>query len=320
MEGFMMPISTLQSRFSSLPHGLLRLDHGLVNSYFLSAEDSEKWVVLDTGKSSCRNLILETARTQFGTGNRPEAILLTHGHMDHSGSALALATHWNVPVYAHPAEMPFLTGKSDYPPFDALVGGGAFVFVSKFMSRKGQNLRHWIRELPPEGAIPGLENWKWIHTPGHTPGHISVYSKADRLLMAGDAFCTTNHESLTSMLFTKSKEIHRPPATSTMNWQAAAESVRRLAALQPKLAAAGHGLPMSGPELQSGLANLARDFEKEIPEQGRYTQEPAWRDMREVYHAPSREFSARQIAGLAVVCAGAALISASLLRGRKRRG
>ena len=65
---------------------------------------------------------------------RPEAILLTHGHMDHAGSALDLANFWDVSVFAHPLELPYLTGRSKYPPLDPTVGGfmallGRFVSV-----------------------------------------------------------------------------------------------------------------------------------------------------------------------------------------------
>lgn len=46
------------------------------------------------------------------------AILLTHGHLDHAGSCPELAEAWNVNVYAHRLELPYLTGKSTHPPLD----------------------------------------------------------------------------------------------------------------------------------------------------------------------------------------------------------
>ena len=65
-------------------------------------------------------LISPTAPAE-GAGAPPEAIVLTHGHFDHAGSALQLAEYWDVPIYAHRLEMPYLTGKADYPPPDPTI-------------------------------------------------------------------------------------------------------------------------------------------------------------------------------------------------------
>ncbi|MFC8689659.1 MBL fold metallo-hydrolase [Brevibacillus porteri] len=46
---------------------------------------------------------------------KPKAIVLTHAHFDHIGSLEGLLRMWDVPVYAHQKELPFLTGKEDYP-------------------------------------------------------------------------------------------------------------------------------------------------------------------------------------------------------------
>ena len=70
----------------------------------------------------------------FGHGNRPAAILLTHGHFDHVGALKTLAEEWDVPVYAHTLELPYLTGRSSYPPPDPSVGGGAMAAMSSTTS------------------------------------------------------------------------------------------------------------------------------------------------------------------------------------------
>ena len=78
---------------------------------------------------------LPAQRTWRGSGTRdmsPEAIVLTHGHADHSGSAAELSDSWDVPVYAHRLELPFFTGLSAYPPPDPTVGG-PFALLSRFM-------------------------------------------------------------------------------------------------------------------------------------------------------------------------------------------
>src|SRR5690606_18229491 len=72
-----------------------------VNLYFISNPDNS-WVLVDAGVYGSAGKIKEAAADLFGEGNRPKAILLTHGHFDHIGSVKELANEWDVPVYAHP--------------------------------------------------------------------------------------------------------------------------------------------------------------------------------------------------------------------------
>src|SRR6478672_9514269 len=88
----------------------------IANAYFVG--ESTRWVVVDTCAPGNERRIRRAAERRFGRGARPEAILLTHGHFDHAGSAGPLADAWNVPIYAHSLELPYLTGKAKYPPFD----------------------------------------------------------------------------------------------------------------------------------------------------------------------------------------------------------
>jgi glyoxylase-like metal-dependent hydrolase (beta-lactamase superfamily II) len=105
-----------------------------------------------------------------------------------------------------------------------------------------------------------LDDWKWIHTPGHTDGHVSFFRESDRTLIVGDAFCTTKQESLLAIAEQK-PELHGPPAYYTSDWEAAKRSVELLASLRPQTIAAGHGSPMSGPDVASALELLAANFD-----------------------------------------------------------
>ena len=126
------------------------------NVYFIGRPGA-RWVVVDAGLPGRAAEIIEATEARFGAGSRPEAILLTHGHMDHIGSARALAEHWNVPIYAHPLEMPYLTGRSPYPPSDPTVGG-AIAFLSRFWRAAPRDLSPHLRELP-NGKVPGATGW-----------------------------------------------------------------------------------------------------------------------------------------------------------------
>jgi len=98
--------------------------------------------------------------------------------------------------------------------------------------------------------------------------------------MAGDAFITTNQESAYAVAVQR-PELQGPPMYFTQDWDAACESVRRLAALEPELAVTGHGRAMRGPEMRAALHLLARDFDQiAVPEHGRYVVDPVRVDTR----------------------------------------
>jgi glyoxylase-like metal-dependent hydrolase (beta-lactamase superfamily II) len=127
-----------------------------------------------------------------------------------------------------------------------------------------------VKPLPDDGSVPHMPGWRWIHTPGHTAGHISLFCDDDRCLIAGDAFVTVKQESLYAVA-TQEREVHGPPAYFTPDRADACRSVERLAALEPAIAATGHGTPMRDQELRDGLNRLVRQFERiAVPEHGRY--------------------------------------------------
>jgi glyoxylase-like metal-dependent hydrolase (beta-lactamase superfamily II) len=151
---------------------------------------ADDWVLIDTGLPTSRNAIVETAEARFGRGARPSTIIVTHAHFDHAGSVEALAPYWDVPVHAHPLEFPYLNGQASYPPADAFVGGGAMALLSPLFPRSPVDIARWLKMLPPDQNVPGMPGWKWLHTPGHSPGHISSWLESDRPLIAGDAIVT----------------------------------------------------------------------------------------------------------------------------------
>jgi glyoxylase-like metal-dependent hydrolase (beta-lactamase superfamily II) len=70
--------------------------------------------------------------------------------------------------------------------------------------------------LPNDGSIPCMPGWKWIHTPGHTEGHISLFREKERVLIAGDALSTVKQESFISVA-TQSENISGPPKYFTID-------------------------------------------------------------------------------------------------------
>lgn len=239
-----------------------------VNVYLVGTPN--RWVLIDAGVKGGSSQIRDAAKACFGKDARPEAIILTHGHFDHVGALPDLADEWDVPVYAHPAELPYLQGETSYPAPDPTVGEGAMALISFLYPRGPIDLGDRVKSLPEDGTIPHMDGWQWIHTPGHTTGHVSLHRTADDVLIAGDAFVTVKQESLYAVARQK-QELHGPPAYFTPDWRAAERSVKRLAAIPPSVAATGHGRPMQGEDLRKALDDLASNFEERaVPKRGRY--------------------------------------------------
>lgn len=231
---------------------------------------SGEWVLIDTGLGMSLNHILEVAEERFGPDSKPHAIILTHGHFDHVGAVVQLANNWNVPVYAHELELPFLTGQQDYPVPDPTVDKGLMARMSVFFPHHAIDLGDRVQPLPQDETVPGMPGWRWIHTPGHAPGQVALFREDDRVLIAADAFVTVQQESAAAVL-SQRPGVYGPPKYLTTDWLAAKDSVRRLYELQPSVVATGHGVPVSGEELTNGLETLVREFDQvAIPAQGKY--------------------------------------------------
>ncbi len=173
--------------------GLAGLRILFVNVYGVSNADGS-WTLIDAGIPLSASRIRKWAEQQFGVP--PVAIVLTHGHFDHCGSVKDLAEGWNVPVYCHPLEVPYLDGSQHYPPPDPKAGGGVMATMSPMYPRGPINISDRLRTLPSDGTVPTMPGWQVIPTPGHTVGHVSLFREADRTLLVGDAFCTVQSESL----------------------------------------------------------------------------------------------------------------------------
>lgn len=244
----------------------------IVNICCIGEKNADDWLLIDTGMPKSSQRLIEVLEERFGEENKPKAIILTHGHFDHVGAVVDLVKKWGVKVYAHEAELPFLTGKQSYPNPDGTVEGGLVAKMSPIFPNEPIDLGEHIEKLPSDGSVPHLPEWRWIHTPGHAPGQIALFRKKDRTLVAGDAFVTVKQESLYKVM-TQDVEVNGPPKYLTTDWNSAFKSVKSLAALKPRFAVTGHGRPLSGQELTDGLTKLVREFRKvAVPDYGRYVE------------------------------------------------
>jgi glyoxylase-like metal-dependent hydrolase (beta-lactamase superfamily II) len=239
----------------------------IVNLAMIGAPGGD-WVLVDAGMPMSGQEIIKVAQERFGRA--PLAILLTHGHFDHVGSIVDLILEWQVPVYAHPMEFPFLNGSQAYPEPDTSVEGGMLAKISKLYPNEPVDIHEALHALPPDGSVPHLPGWQWVHVPGHSPGQVAFFREQDRLLISADAVITVRQDSMYRVLVQK-EEVCGPPVYLTTDWDAAYESVQRLAALHPQILVPGHGTALHGAELQEGLQHLIRNWkEVALPDHGKW--------------------------------------------------
>lgn len=301
--------------YTEIAPGVWSMKIVFVNVYMVRTAEQE-WVLVDAGLQGSAEKIIAMAESLFGEDLPPAAIILTHGHFDHRGALPELLKKWPVEVFAHPLELPYLTGLSAYPPADPTTGGGLMSTLSFLYPKKPVDLGTAVHPLKKDGSVPYMPGWCFIHTPGHAPGHISLFREADRVLLAGDAFVTTVQESLRAVI-NQTRKISGPPKYFTPNWTAAALSVKKLMDLKPEVAGTGHGQAMRGEELSNGLKALVADFKQvAVPRQGRYVNQSAKTDRKGVRYLPPAPFHTALAISLVAV---SALVTFSVLRSLYRK-
>ena len=153
-------------------------------------------------------------------------IIFTHQDLDHVGSGAALVRQSGARVLAHSADAPYIEG-SQRP-----------LKPSPEMLEQRPQMSEVLERLDPVGIDEYVEDGtrldlaggaKVISTPGHTPGHISLYLERSKVLIAGDA------------LRAERGTLNGPNPSMTLEMRTAIQSIRRLADLEIDTIVCYHG-------------------------------------------------------------------------------
>jgi glyoxylase-like metal-dependent hydrolase (beta-lactamase superfamily II) len=158
------------------------LGRSMINSFAFVDPDGAVTVV-DCGVSKASPRIVAGLAA---IGKRPQdvtRILLTHVHADHAGGASALAKATGAPVEAHAAD-------ADYAEVGRPAPFNRSTISGRLVSRLpgcGFEPVPVARRLADGDVIDVGGGMRIVHTPGHSPGHVSLLHEPTRVLITGDA-------------------------------------------------------------------------------------------------------------------------------------
>jgi glyoxylase-like metal-dependent hydrolase (beta-lactamase superfamily II) len=219
--------------------GVRRFGSPLINGYLI--EEGGRLTLLDAGLPGYWRSLLRELDAMGRRVSDIDAVLLTHSHPDHVGLAERVRSDSGAKVYAHPLEIPQLTGKvSGKPPAFFSQGFSPFLYRYVFHA-----MRNGVTKRVPIAAVnefadgeivqvPGSP--QVVHAPGHTAGHCALHLKDRDILFSGDALCTFE-------IVTGQPRPCIPADFVNQDSAVAFESLARLEKVEAATMLPGHGEP-----------------------------------------------------------------------------
>lgn len=158
--------------------------------YPVLLHDGDILILVDTGLPGQTESICEEITRAGFDPHKINMIILTHQDIDHIGCAKALAASGTAEVTAHVQEAPYIDGRET--PVKLAAMDGEHPFYRQLKAGFDSCKLNLGVTLSGGDILPYCGGIEVIHTPGHTPGHICLYVKRDKTLIAGDALNIEN--------------------------------------------------------------------------------------------------------------------------------
>lgn len=199
-----------------------------VNAFVVDGDDGV--VLIDTGLPKRHGTILEGLKA---IGRRPDdvsAIVITHGHADHTGGAAVLKRETGAALIASEIDAAVVRGDVPAPPPPVMDRPILRSLIGLLPPAEGVAVDHAVGD----GAVPVVSDLNAVPTPGHTAGHISLHlDRHGGVLFAGDAALSTRSGGVQRGWMNR-----RSPTFDS--------SLRRMADLDFEIACFGHSAAIVG--------------------------------------------------------------------------
>jgi glyoxylase-like metal-dependent hydrolase (beta-lactamase superfamily II) len=211
-------------------HSMGQRRGGRVHAFLV--DDGSELTLVDTLFDTDGHRVLEQIMRLGRSVSDLKHIILTHGHRSHLGGAAALRSSSGATVYSHEWEADIIAGQRKAQAVSLVPAHPVRVYHLQFGLGMG------IGKHPPcpvdqvVGNDDQVGPLQVVHAPGHSPGHLGFYWPERRVLIAGDAIATWPDFSAGWKAFNLNKVQH-------------AESLRRMAKLEPEVIGVGHGEPIT---------------------------------------------------------------------------
>jgi glyoxylase-like metal-dependent hydrolase (beta-lactamase superfamily II) len=153
-------------------------------------------------------------------------VALTHCHPDHQGCAALVCRSLGIPLACHQDDVAWMEGNR--------------IPFPNFVDRHGQRIwlgpPHKVERRLKDGDRVG--DFRVLHAPGHTPGHVVYFRDADKVAIVGD-LCSNQNP------YTRQVRLAEPPAAFCTDHRENRRSIAKLLELNPSVVCMGHGPPLT---------------------------------------------------------------------------
>jgi glyoxylase-like metal-dependent hydrolase (beta-lactamase superfamily II) len=222
-------VSFFMSNVLQISSRLWQLKMGMVNACLLETDDGV--LLVDAGWPNKTEVIFKAVQE---SGHNPDDIrhlVLTHGHIDHAGSAAEVRRRTGARTYAHAADLELITeGKAERLGTTVTPGIIPAIAYLIFIKPGGTTYESLAvdQTLKDGETLPMANDIEVIHSPGHCAGHIALL-RQEGILIAGD-ICS-NIMGLSYSVLNEDRVLAR-------------KSILRVAAYPFERAVFGHGNPL----------------------------------------------------------------------------